>query len=144
MGLTTMPKVKRKADTKDRFIITECPPRQPGGEQVENIYAYAPGLIEKIMAANDLVDEVSEVVELQQSNGDYVGVCPFHHEKIAYKITFKVSRKEQKYSCSGCENSGDVVDFVSTYHELTTHGTIVGLAERAGISLAFEIKEHKP
>jgi hypothetical protein len=50
-----------------------------------------------------------EGVELRQRGHDFWALCPFHEEKSP---SFKVSPERQRWHCFGCNDGGDVVDFI--------------------------------
>ncbi len=60
----------------------------------------------------DIVDVVSEYVELKKTGNHYRGRCPFpdHEDR---EPSFTVYQDTQSYCCYGCESKGDVIDFIS-------------------------------
>lgn len=64
---------------------------------------------EQIKAAAHIEDVIGGFVKLKRAGSDYVGLCPFHHEKSA---SFMVSPAKQIYKCFGCGKSGDVFSFL--------------------------------
>ena len=56
-------------------------------------------LIERIKDASDIVEIVSEYVQLKKSGRNYTGLCPFHNEKTP---SFSVNPDLQIYKCFGC------------------------------------------
>ncbi|NVO02993.1 MAG: hypothetical protein HXX09_09875 [Bacteroidetes bacterium] len=40
---------------------------------------------------------------------NYIGCCPFHHEKTP---SFVVMPLKKEYKCFGCSSKGDVIDFI--------------------------------
>ena len=55
-------------------------------------------MIAKICDENDIIDYVSQYVTLKKTGRDYMGLCPFHHEKTP---SFHVSREKQLFHCFG-------------------------------------------
>lgn len=55
----------------------------------------------------DIVQVVSQKVELRKTNGAYFGKCPFHNEDTA---SFYI--KNNFYHCFGCGESGDTIKFL--------------------------------
>ncbi len=88
--------------------------------------------IEKVREATNLVDVVSQHVELKKSGGGYVGLCPFHGEKTP---SFSVSEDKQVYHCFGCKASGNVYSFVQANQGLTFPEAVEYLAKRAGLAI---------
>ena len=65
--------------------------------------------IERLLQSIDIVDVVSQFVELKKSGKNYTGLCPFHEEKSP---SFGVIPDKQFYNCFGCGASGDAIDFL--------------------------------
>lgn len=70
---------------------------------------------EEIKASHNIIDIISQVVDLKKQGSDYFGCCPFHSEKTP---SFSVSEKEQFFHCFGCGASGDVIKFVMDHQGL--------------------------
>ena len=88
--------------------------------------------IEKIKDENDIVDVVSEYVSLKGTNGNWMGLCPFHNEKTP---SFSVNKNGQFYKCFGCQKSGDVISFIQEKERLEFVDAVIFLARRAMIPL---------
>lgn len=65
--------------------------------------------IEKIRQAVDIVDVVSEYVQLKKQGRNYFGLCPFHGENTP---SFSVSTDKQIFHCFGCGAGGNVFSFL--------------------------------
>lgn len=87
-------------------------------------------LISEICGENDIIDYVSQYVQLKKSGRDYSGLCPFHHEKTP---SFHVSQEKQLFHCFGCGASGNLVQFVMRTENLDFVDALKLLADRAGI-----------
>lgn len=87
-------------------------------------------LISEICSENDIIDYVSQYVQLKKSGRDYSGLCPFHHEKTP---SFHVSQDKQLFHCFGCGASGNLVQFVMRTENLDFVDALKLLADRAGI-----------
>ena len=66
-------------------------------------------VIERIHDEANIVDIVSEYLNLKRSGANFVGLCPFHNEKTP---SFTVSETKQFFHCFGCGEGGDVISFV--------------------------------
>ncbi len=87
-------------------------------------------MISHICDENDIIDYVSQYVQLKKSGRDYSGLCPFHNEKTP---SFHVSREKQLFHCFGCGASGNLVQFVMRTENLDFVDALKLLADRAGI-----------
>lgn len=94
---------------------------------------YSDQLIEEVCERNDIVEIVSEYVNLKKSGKNYKGLCPFHNEKTP---SFVVSEDKQLFHCFGCGQAGDVIKFVMEKENLDFIDALELLAERCNINLS--------
>lgn len=95
----------------------------------------------EIIEKTDIVDLISEYVELRRRGSNYVGLCPFHNEKTP---SFTVSPDKKIFKCFGCGKSGNVITFMMEYMDLSYSEAFKELAKRAGIKLErFDAKKDK-
>ncbi|MBR7091359.1 MAG: DNA primase, partial [Clostridia bacterium] len=73
---------------------------------------FTPEWLDDLKSRCNIVDVISRVVPLKRSNRDFLGICPFHHEKTP---SFRVNEAGQFYHCFGCGDSGDVIKFIGKY-----------------------------
>lgn len=93
--------------------------------------------VEDLRRRIEIVDVVSEYVQLRRAGRSFVGLCPFHNERSP---SFSVSAERQMFHCFGCGAGGTVIRFVMDIEGLTFVESVVKLAERAGVELPFEIQ----
>ena len=86
----------------------------------------------KILAANDIVELIKSYIDLRPSSGNYISLCPFHKEKTP---SFTVSPEYQNYKCFGCNQSGDIINFLMEMENFTFVEALYYLAEKANISI---------
>ena len=55
--------------------------------------------IDDLRTRFDIVEVVSQYVQLKKSGRNYFGLCPFHNEKTP---SFSVSQDKQIFHCFGC------------------------------------------
>lgn len=91
--------------------------------------------IEEIRNAANIVDVVSEYVQLRKRGRNYIGLCPFHSEKTP---SFTVSDEKQIYHCFGCHNGGNVFKFLMEYKKISFVEAVQELAEQLGIELNYD------
>jgi len=88
--------------------------------------------IERIREANDIVDVISEYVQLKRSGRNWFGRCPFHDEKTP---SFSVSPDKQIYHCFGCGAGGNVINFIMEHERLDFLSAVKLLADRVNIEI---------
>lgn len=93
---------------------------------------YSEDIIEEIKSANNIVDVISNYVNLKRKGDTYFGLCPFHKEKTG---SFAVSRDKQIYHCFGCGEGGNVIRFVMKVENIGFKEAIEMLADKANITL---------
>ncbi|MBK9976243.1 MAG: DNA primase [Planctomycetes bacterium] len=91
--------------------------------------------IEEVRRANDIVDVISGYLPLKKRGTGYWACCPFHDEQTP---SFQVSSTRQTYKCFGCQQFGNVVDFVMAYEKLDFREATEKLANRGGVTLQFD------
>lgn len=80
----------------------------------------------------NIVDEVSEVVQLKRNGKVLKGCCPFHDDKTP---SFTIYPSTNSYNCFGCNASGTVIDFVMAIENLTPGDALVKLAEKYKLTI---------
>lgn len=73
----------------------------------------APVDIAELKERIDIVEHVGRYVTLKKEGRNYVGSCPFHHEKTP---SFKVFPDRKGWVCFGCGAKGDIVTFYRLIH----------------------------
>ncbi|OHW62572.1 DNA primase [Andreesenia angusta] len=101
-------------------------------------YSYDEDTIREVRERNDIVDIISQYVELKRAGSNYKGLCPFHNEKTPSMV---VSPDKQMFHCFGCGEGGDVISFLSKYKSMDFQDVIVELAERANVELKQKTDE---
>ncbi|MCB9207404.1 MAG: DNA primase [Ignavibacteriales bacterium] len=91
--------------------------------------------IENLKNHLDVVDVVSQFIELKKSGANFKACCPFHGETTP---SFVVSPAKQIYHCFGCGAGGDSIKFVMEYEKLSYPETIEKLASMYNVNLDYE------
>ncbi len=82
----------------------------------------------------DIVDLVSESVEMRRAGRNFTGFCPFHHN--VNTPSFVVFPDTQTWKCFGeCDEGGDVFSYVMKKEGWDFAEALRNLADRAGIEL---------
>lgn len=89
--------------------------------------------VREIKSRLDIVEVISEYVQLKKKGQTYWGCCPFHNEKTP---SFSVSPERQTFHCFGCGKGGDVFSFVMEKEHLEFREALERLAEKAGVTLS--------
>jgi DNA primase len=88
--------------------------------------------LETVRSRIEIVDLVGEYVILKRTGQNYVGLCPFHHEKTP---SFTVSPAKQIFYCFGCGVGGNVFTFLMKKDHLSFPESVETLAARLGMEV---------
>ena len=89
-------------------------------------------VIEQIRQTADILDIISEVVNLKKRGQNYFGLCPFHNEKTP---SFSVAPAKEIYHCFGCNAGGNVFHFLMEYEKMTFVEAVKTMGDRYGIEV---------
>lgn len=96
--------------------------------------------IKEIKERANIVDIISNYVNLRKSGENFVGLCPFHNEKTP---SFTVSEKKGVFHCFGCGAGGDVISFLTRIRNESFNDTIRYLANITGVHLETSTTDKK-
>lgn len=89
-------------------------------------------LINKVLASNNIVDVISEYINLEHKGKNYFGVCPFHDD---HSPSMSVSPEKNIFKCFSCGASGNSITFLMDYLGIDFKEALKMLADKAGIIL---------
>ena len=89
-------------------------------------------IVERIKDNIDIVDLISDYVQLKKTGANYIGLCPFHNEKTP---SFTVSDVKNIFHCFGCGEGGDGVSFIMKRENLDYPQALRFLAEKMNIEI---------
>jgi DNA primase len=89
-------------------------------------------VIDEIKNKINIVELVSEYIELKKSGVNYKALCPFHSEKTP---SFVVNEEKQIWHCFGCNEGGDIFVFIQKMEGLEFPEALRLLAKKAGVVL---------
>jgi DNA primase len=88
--------------------------------------------LDEIRARTDIVELISEYVQLKKSGSGFTGLCPFHNEKTP---SFHVQPVRQIFRCFGCNKGGNVFSFIQACEGMSFPEAVRRLAKRAGVEV---------
>ena len=115
----------QEADSYTNFSYL-CQPRVCKNEMIDK------ATVDRILDAADIVDVVSDFVSLKRRGSNYVGLCPFHHEKTP---SFSVSPSRGLCHCFGCGKGGSPVSFIMEIEQLSYVEALKWLAKKYNIEV---------
>lgn len=88
--------------------------------------------IAEISSVADIVQVISDHVELKRAGKDYRGLCPFHGDNDP---SFYVSPQKGIFYCFGCATGGSVFNFLMKMEGITFVEAVRKIGTRYGISV---------
>ncbi|MDQ3071165.1 MAG: DNA primase [Acidobacteriota bacterium] len=88
--------------------------------------------IDELKSLADIVQVISDTVQLRKMGVTYKGLCPFHGEKTP---SFNVSPDKGFFKCFGCGVGGDVIKFVELRDRVGFSEAVKTLAARFGMAV---------
>src|SRR4051794_15755925 len=93
---------------------------------------YTPESKDRVREAVDFQGLVAERTDLRRMGSQWVGLCPFHDERSP---SFSIDPVKKVFYCFGCQEKGDVFDFVQKTQGLDFVQALEFLADRTHIEL---------
>src|SRR5260370_41234882 len=94
--------------------------------------AFPPGFLDELRSRISLSGLIARRVKLARRGREYVGLCPFHHEKTP---SFYVVEDKSFFHCFGSGAHGDVVGFVMRADNLDFVEAVEKPAGEAGLAV---------
>ncbi len=91
--------------------------------------------IDQIRETADILDIVSDYVDLKRRGRNFFGLCPFHVEKTP---SFSVAPEKQIFHCFGCGKGGNIISFIMEYEKIEFVDAVRQLGKRYGIEIKIE------
>lgn len=89
-------------------------------------------LIDQIRDSVNIVDVISQDVQLKKQGKNLMGHCPFHRDDTP---SFAVNEQKQFFYCFSCHRSGNVFGFLQQLHNLSFPEAVERVAEMSNISV---------
>lgn len=96
--------------------------------------------LNQIQAQVNIVDIVSQYVQLKKRGKNYFGHCPFHDERTP---SFSVAEEKQIYHCFSCGRGGSVFSFISEIEGLTFVESVAKVVEVAQLPIEITVPTAK-
>ena len=93
--------------------------------------------IEEIKRQSNIVDTVSQYVQLRKSGKNHFAHCPFHEDRTP---SFSVSEDKQIFHCFSCGRGGDIFGFLREMEGFSFVEAVIFQAESIGYPLSDELK----
>ncbi|MBT2656693.1 DNA primase [Bacillus sp. ISL-18] len=94
--------------------------------------------IDQIRQAVDIVEVISDYVQLKKQGRNYFGLCPFHGESTP---SFSVSPDKQIFHCFGCGAGGNVFSFLMELEGISFQEAAIKLAAKVNIELGINLPQ---
>ncbi|WP_158322876.1 DNA primase [Lederbergia ruris] len=91
--------------------------------------------IAEIKQSVDIVDVISEYVQLRKQGRNYFGLCPFHGENTP---SFSVSQDKQIFHCFGCGMGGNAFSFIMEMEGISFQEAAEKVAAKGNIELQID------
>jgi DNA primase len=92
--------------------------------------------IDALREGTDIVEIVSAYTQLKKSGGQtFKGLCPFHSEKTP---SFTVDAARNLYFCFGCQEGGNIYNFVQKVENLPFPEAVEWVARKMNFPLRYE------
>ena len=76
---------------------------------------YDDEMLQEINASVDLLEYVSQSIEMEKRGRDYFGHCPLHIDKTP---SFSITPSKNSYYCFSCGRSGGIIGYLMDYEHL--------------------------
>ena len=98
--------------------------------------------IRRVKDAADIVDVVSDFVDLKRKGPRYLGLCPFHEDR--HLGSFVVHPRSNTFRCFACDAKGGPVEFIMKHENLSFLDAIRYLGRKYNIDTDMEAFNYTP
>ena len=88
--------------------------------------------VDEIYNRADIVEVISEFVQLKRAGVSYKGLCPFHNERTP---SFFVTPGRNIFKCFSCGKGGNVVNFLMEHEQMSYPEALRWLAKKYNIEV---------
>lgn len=97
--------------------------------------------LEAVRTKIPIAEVIGEHIALKAAGTSMKGLCPFHQEKTP---SFNVNTTTNHFYCFGCEESGDVIDFIQKIEGEGFRWAVKFLADQYNIPVHFDAEDEGP
>lgn len=101
---------------------------------------FPPSFLDELRDKVPLSTLIGRKVKLTRRGHEYIGLCPFHHEKTA---SFTINDEKGFYHCFGCGAHGDVIRYLTEAEKMPFPEAVEFLAGVAGVPMPKPTKEQQ-
>jgi DNA primase len=87
-------------------------------------------LSKRIKERVNIVDVIGRYIKVTKAGINHKACCPFHNEKTP---SFFISEQRQTFTCFGCGEKGDVIEFVQKYEHMDFKTALRTLFDMSGL-----------
>lgn len=98
-------------------------------------------IINKVRSETNIVDIVSQYVQLKKRGKNYFGFCPFHDERTP---SFSVTDEKQIFHCFSCGRGGNLYSFLMEIEGISFVEAVRKAAEMSDIGINIELNDNQP
>ncbi|AKU79526.1 DNA primase [Spiroplasma turonicum] len=88
--------------------------------------------IDMVLKASNIVDDISDYIDLQKRGRNYVAVCPFHDDSDP---SLNVSPDKNIFKCFVCGSGGNVITFIQDFNNLSFFQALLILSKKYKIKI---------
>lgn len=92
----------------------------------------SPEVIDRVRDAANIVDVISQYLDLRKRGQNFVGLCPFHNDT---RPSLYVSPAKEIYKCFACGAGGNVFTFLTEYDKIGFVDAVKQLGDKYGIEV---------
>ena len=87
-------------------------------------------LSKRIKERVNIVDIIGRYIKVTKAGINHKACCPFHNEKTP---SFFISEQRQTFTCFGCGEKGDVIEFIQKYEHMDFKAALRMLFDMSGL-----------
>ena len=90
-------------------------------------------MLQQINENANLLDYVSQFIEMEKRGNDYFGQCPLHIDNTP---SFSITPAKNSYYCFSCGKSGGIIGYLMDYEGMQFESAVEKAAKLADMDLS--------